>query len=418
MVVRALLPLLAAAAVATTTAAPAAPALYPHPPGTVLDPRVVADIGGGGDQAAQLAVEDAPAVPQTRDPGHGRPPFTSSRLRLASSTSLRVTLRCLGGSGSTPCSFGEGAALRGVGFDGAIDSSVAGQLTFSLPAPPAGQLAVHCYLQASVHSAAGPAQFARGTLFYFWVDMPPAENSSPPPLRIDATTLGISANASNVQTAAIQHLLDTISLPQGGRLFFPGPALYRTAGLVFRRPFAVELGAGATLQHPAPAASPPLPPPPPHRAAPARGNCSEPAFITISAASGVYIGGRGGTVDANGFAGNAVCIADAQNIHMQSLLLRGSASWSTHIFRSSDVLVEGLKIFSGADGFDPDNSKCGPLARSLSFLLSFRTVLYGDSNATCMPPHAGMSTSARYLYTPMTMRSPSKRPCVATTLNV
>ena len=38
------------------------------------------------------------------------------------------------------------------------------------------------------------------------------------------------------------------------------------------------------------------------------------------------------------------------------MLLRGSASWSTHIFRSSHVLAEGVKILSGADGFDPDSS--------------------------------------------------------------
>ena len=35
----------------------------------------------------------------------------------------------------------------------------------------------------------------------------------------------------------------------------------------------------------------------------------------------------------------------------------GSASWSTHIFRSNHVVVEGIKIFSGADGIDPDNSQ-------------------------------------------------------------
>jgi polygalacturonase len=35
----------------------------------------------------------------------------------------------------------------------------------------------------------------------------------------------------------------------------------------------------------------------------------------------------------------------------------GSASWSTHIFRSRLVVISGVKIFSGADGFDPDNSQ-------------------------------------------------------------
>jgi len=32
-------------------------------------------------------------------------------------------------------------------------------------------------------------------------------------------------------------------------------------------------------------------------------------------------------------------------------------SWNTHVFRSSDVRVTGVKLFSGADGFDPDCSQ-------------------------------------------------------------
>ena len=62
-------------------------------------------------------------------------------------------------------------------------------------------------------------------------------------------------------------------------------------------------------------------------------------------------------LDANGFDGHALCIADASNITLHQVLLRGSCSWNTHIFRSRHVVVDGVKIFSGADGFDPDNSQ-------------------------------------------------------------
>ena len=55
--------------------------------------------------------------------------------------------------------------------------------------------------------------------------------------------------------------------------------------------------------------------------------------------------------------GNSLCIADAANVTVESALFRGSASWSTHIFRSRGVSVRGVKLFSGADGFDPDNSQ-------------------------------------------------------------
>ena len=98
--------------------------IYPHAPGTVLDPRVVASVrsrsNGPSLSDLRLAVEDAPATPQTRDPGHGRPPFTSSRLRLATGkgiTSVRVTLQCIG----VGCTFGKEAVLRGVNFKGRIE---------------------------------------------------------------------------------------------------------------------------------------------------------------------------------------------------------------------------------------------------------------------------------------------------------
>jgi len=142
-------------------------------------------------------------------------------------------------------------------------------------------------------------------------------------------------------------------------LFFPGPALYMTGALVVRRPnLSIILGPGATLQHQN-QTSPPqteqvgpsmmLPPP--------RGYCLESAFLTISATVDVFVGGLGGTLDANGFDGNALCISDSSSVTMEHILVRGSASWSTHIFRSHHVIVQGLKVFSGADGFDPDNSQ-------------------------------------------------------------
>ena len=93
-------------------------AVYHHAPGAVLDPRVLARIG---NTTYNLEVEDAPAKPQTRDPGFGRPPFTSSRLRLSSSTPVRVTLQCVSRPGSSPCSFDTKKVLRGVDFDAAID---------------------------------------------------------------------------------------------------------------------------------------------------------------------------------------------------------------------------------------------------------------------------------------------------------
>ena len=342
--------------------------VYKHAPGTVLDPRVIASVRSSSSgpplSNLRLAVEDAPATPQTRDPGHGRPPFTSSRLRLATGdvSSVRVVLQCIG----VGCTFGKGAVLRGINFDGRVEYN-GSSLAFNLPAP-GHYIATHYYLQVVVHNATGAPHFARGKLFYFWLDR---QRSTPSPVRPigDVTALGIVANSTTPQTVEIQRLLDNGTVPQ---LYFPGPAVYRVGPLFVQRPMSILLGAGATLQHP----PPPMPnhhsdsatgPPTPrskhvqhvqhaqHRRLGAS-HCSSPAFLTISA-DGVHVGGRGGTLDANGFAGHNVCVVDAANVTLRYLLLRGSASWSTHIFRSDHVAVEGIKIFSGADGIDPDNSR-------------------------------------------------------------
>ena len=194
---------------------------YPHAPGTVLDPRVVASVRSGSNRSLsdlRLAVEDAPATPQTRDPGHGRPPFTSSRLRLATGdgiSSVRVTLQCIG----VGCTFGKGAILRGPNFNGRIEDGGNGSsLVFNLPTP-GHHIATHYYLQVMVHNAAGAPHFARGKLFYFWLD---SQDSMPPPTRPteDVTAMGIVSNSTASQTTAIQRLLDNITLP---RLYFPGP---------------------------------------------------------------------------------------------------------------------------------------------------------------------------------------------------
>ena len=180
-----MLPLLAAQPGARA-ADPAGPSLYPPTPGAVTDPRLRATLQTGGGSAAALTaaleVEDAPAVPQTRDPGHGRPPFTSSRLRFWSDAPVQVQLACL--DGQRPCSFASTPqlVLRGVGVELAVERGKDNKtLSFTLPPPAAGRLATHYYLQAAIAHAAGPQHFARGQLFLFWIDSPPAVSSAAAP---------------------------------------------------------------------------------------------------------------------------------------------------------------------------------------------------------------------------------------------
>ena len=169
-----------------------------------------------------------------------------------------------------------------------------------------------------------------------------------------------------IQTLAIQHLLDTVAV--GSHLLFP-PGSYRTGPLVLHRPVGMQVAPGVLLQHHASTIGLAIRKPGERvrvgtkGAPPQRGQCHDPAFLTVSTAVDVFIGGRGSTVDANGFNGSSLCIADSCNVTVESLLLRGSCSWSTHIFRSRMVVASGVKIFSGADGLDPDNSQDVTIAR-------------------------------------------------------
>lgn len=317
------------------------PVVYPQTAAT-LDPRLtarvsIADSGSGSiliASALQLEVEDAPLIPQTRDPGHGRPPFSSSRLRIQSSRALQIVLTCKDRPpvpvGTTAgqvrgCKFGDQATLRGVGVDVMLNRPTMNSLAFTLPPPMHGQRAVHYYLQVNISNAAdaatpahwGSTSFARGRLFYFWIDAPPPPESigHPLPMRENATRAGIMAGGSDspLQTAAISKALR--ELATGWRLAL-STGLYRSASLLIADGQGLELGPGTVLQHPAPsnrvgtrrgndatstrqwqdstAISETLDvdkvmEPPPH------GSCTDPAFITLTSGgarsgTGIYLG--------------------------------------------------------------------------------------------------------------------------------
>eukprot|EP01052_Picozoa_sp_SAG31_P066648 SAG31_NODE_25442_length_461_cov_0.986188_1_plen_153_part_11 len=127
-------------------------------------------------------------------------------------------------------------------------------LAFVLPPPALGRSAAHYYLQVNVSNAAdaatpahwGSPSFARGNLFYFWIDAPTHTS----PLCENATRAGIMAGSqAPLQTAAISKTLN--ELVRGWRLCFP-TALFRTASFTITDGQGLQLGQGAILQHPAP----------------------------------------------------------------------------------------------------------------------------------------------------------------------
>ena len=80
-----------------------------------------------------------------------------------------------------------------------------------------------------------------------------------------------------------------------------------------------------------------------------------------------------------------VSLASTESPFSRSKVCFSSASWSAHIFRSSHVVAEGVKVFSGADGFDPDNSRDVVLR---SIFVHSNDDAIAVTAATCLRPPA------------------------------
>ena len=313
--------------------------VYAATPRALIDRRLTALVGG---QTYQLEVQNAPAQPLTRDPGYGRPPFPSSRLRLATSSDVRITLRCAGNG-----MFSNVSDLRGVGFSASFRRAPSSTLSFSLPAPSVAHPSAHYYLKADIVGGPGSLLGVNASkLFLFWLDLPTAPAAD----RVDVTTLGVVANASKAQTEAIQGAINQAARTRA-TLYFP-LGYYRTGVLFIPSNSRLELASGALLQMPAPSDPDFVQP-----VGKPTGCPTDFAFIQVQNATNVSIAGAGATIDAHGFPGHAMCVFNSSRVNVSMVLMRQPASWSTHIFRSSHVRMTGVKLFSGADGFDPDCSK-------------------------------------------------------------
>ena len=168
---------LAAAAAAAAAAQAHGVVVYPGTPRAAIDGRLAAFVDGQ-PQGYPLEVQNAPATPRTRDPGFGRPPLPSARLRLATSSAVQITLRCAGGG-----IFTDVGDVRGVGFNTpafrrtsntpTTPTTPTGVLNFSLPAPSAEHPSAHYYLKATIVGGhALPPGVNASQLFLFWLDLP------------------------------------------------------------------------------------------------------------------------------------------------------------------------------------------------------------------------------------------------------
>ncbi len=204
----------------------------------------------------------------------------------------------------------------------------------------------------------GPGHYlmkVRGISEYilFWVDDANAPQvSSRDAGVVDITTKGVTPNATQLQTMAIQAAIE--SCPAGCTLYFP-PGMYRTGAFKIQRTdFTLYLAAGAVIK-----AS--------DTVCDVDPGCRGGAFIYINKARNIQFRGKG-VIDANGMVMyhkldnggevkvHNVDIEDSQNIFFEDLLFMDSNSWGLHFKKNTDVTVKNVKVFSGKDGIDPDST--------------------------------------------------------------
>ena len=178
------------------------------------------------------------------------------------------------------------------------------------------------------------------------------------------TDYGIFADGS-VHTAAIQALIDRIAAGGGGVLVVPA-GTYITGGIHFRQGVHLHLRKGATLLGSDNIADYPI-----GKTRMEGETCTYfGALINADHLDGFTITGEG-TIDGNGLRyhqafwlrrkWNPHCtnkdeqrprliyISDCANVKIEGVRLQNSAFWTTHIYRSHHVRLQGVSIFSLAE---------------------------------------------------------------------
>ena len=219
---------------------------------------------------------------------------------------------------------------------------------------------------------------------FFWVDSvasltPPADG----PI-VDVTKEGIVPGTGELLTAQLQSLINTTAQLQSLQsaagpgnittLLFPSGE-YLTGALVLQqqhmRGMGIHLQPGAVIRFsdgkllggtpapctPADALVPSIATGEPSATALGDPMCAgiECAFLTIKGVTGVQLSGQG-TLDANRFPGHSLYVYNSTQVQASGLLIMGSQSWAVPIRLSTGIQFKGVKVFSGADGFDPDAS--------------------------------------------------------------
>ncbi len=184
----------------------------------------------------------------------------------------------------------------------------------------------------------------------------PIESNPPSPSGagvVNLSTYVTDSSGSTMQTTQFQNAINAASKQNGGAggvLYVPNGA-YLTGSLLMRPNVSMYLQSGALIQ--------------------GSGNPNDyvgGALIRTSTYNNVRIFGRG-VIDENGTslraAGaqhNIVKLATGQNLEIDDVVLRDSASWTVHIAGASNATLRNVKVVNnlgngaGVDGIDTDSA--------------------------------------------------------------
>jgi len=218
------------------------------------------------------------------------------------------------------------AYLRTVGKDLPFNRS-GSNFQFTLPGPG------HYYLQLPDLNQSGQKTY---TVVFFFDDLT-LYNSYQQIFASakNALNYGIISSYSSNQTSAIQSLLNS-----RGAIYFP-TGIYRTGKLTINSDTTIYLAQGAVLK--------------------GIDNYNTNPYLYVNG-NNIKISGLG-TIDANALtSGNiptkihGIDMNSCTNLVLENFIIKDSNSWMLHIQKCNNINFDGVKVFSGKDGVDPDGS--------------------------------------------------------------
>jgi len=281
---------------------------FPVTPGAVLDNKATLTVDG----SLVISMEKQ-ASSDVR--AQGPPPRPSSRAHFAADTSVRCNLTFSRPLPALP------PVLRRQGAEIEVTADTRTYSYLFTLSPD------HYYMRVDGYDG----------WFYFWIE--PTAGLHPAGNITNVRDLGVLPNTGAALTDQLQQIFNNHTAAASTLLFPQGEYLSDTLNITMPG-LHIHLAPGAVIRY--------------------KGEkmpyATDRGFLTVSETSGTRLTG-GGTIDSNCYAGHSLYVYHARDVEVHGILIMGSQGWAVPIRQSSSILFHGVKVFSGADGFDPDASQ-------------------------------------------------------------